>query len=75
MVISDHTAAQTRSCSKAKALAAVRDDTPNLVKMFWTWRATVFAYDQVLRDFAVALAGCDETQHLEFSAGQAVPER
>src|SRR5205823_1640548 len=33
--------AQTSSCSKANAPAAVRDETPSLVKMFWTCRATV----------------------------------
>ena len=34
VVISDHASAQTSSFSKAKALAAVRDDTPSLAKMF-----------------------------------------
>ena len=32
---------QTRPCSKAKALAAVRDETPSFAKMFCRWRATV----------------------------------
>ena len=41
MVISDHARRQTRSCSNAKALAAVRDETPSLAKMFCRWRATV----------------------------------
>ena len=38
----DHVAArQTRSCSNAKAVAAVREDTRSLARMFCTWRATV----------------------------------
>ena len=39
VVISDH--AQTRWCANAKALAAVREETPSLAKMFCRWRATV----------------------------------
>src|ERR671911_2351268 len=35
------TAGQARPCSKANAVAADRDETASLAKMFWTWRATV----------------------------------
>src|SRR6266702_7489757 len=33
--------AQARPCSTAKAVAAARDETPSLAKMFWRCRATV----------------------------------
>src|SRR5436309_5826205 len=34
---------QTMLCSKAKAVAAVRDETSSLEKMLLTWRATVLS--------------------------------
>ena len=65
--------AQTRSCSKANAPAAVRDETRSFPKMFCTWRATVCSLSHELgSDLAVALSGCDQPQHLELARRQPV---
>jgi hypothetical protein len=62
---------EQRSCSNANALAAVRDDTPSLAKMFCRCRRTVCSADHEGRgDLPVALAGGDQAQHLELPLRQ-----
>src|SRR5215203_2625548 len=43
VVRSYHAAGQIRSCWNAYVVAAVRDDTPSLAKMFWRCRRTVWS--------------------------------
>ena len=67
------TTRQTRSCEKAYAPAAVRDDTPSLAKMFCRWRATVCS----LTTSSARSPGCvlpvgHQPQHLQLAGGQAV---
>ena len=60
-------------CENANAVAAARDDTSSLAKMFWTCRATVCSLmNNSTGDLTVALAAGDQSKHLEFAASQPV---
>ena len=54
-------------------MAAQRDVTPSLVKMWLTWLATVFSLmNELLRDHPVGLASGEQDEDLELAFGETV---
>ena len=52
-------------------MAALRDVTPSLVKMWLTWLATVFSLMiELLRDCPVGLASGEEPKDLQLALGE-----